>query len=163
MDNFTAEKHSVQDINENVPGVMLTIRGGFRGGRTWRAPPFCKDTCRVPDFAWAPQAKRMHHIVWIDFENYNFSSLLRGHIPLRHHLSQQALKFCQSLIWAPPLLKSPGSALGNHNYAYTGKGNCNVQICFVHQNGLTVSTKILNLHLWCDGSSNETENFNFEK
>ena len=24
---------------------------------------------RVPDFVWAPQAKRMHQIVRIDFEN----------------------------------------------------------------------------------------------
>ena len=58
----------------------------------------------------APHAKRMHQIVRIDFENYNFSPLLRGHIPLRHPLSPQAPKFCQSLIWAPPLLKNPGSA-----------------------------------------------------
>ena len=27
------------------------------------------------------QAKRMHQIVWINFENYKFSPLLRGHIP----------------------------------------------------------------------------------
>ena len=52
----------------------------------------------------------MHQIVRIDFENYNFSPLLRGHIPLRHPLSPQAPKFCQSLIWVPPLLKNPGSA-----------------------------------------------------
>ena len=39
------------------------------------------------------------------FENYNFSQLLRGHIPL----SPQAPKFCQSLILAPPLLKNSGS------------------------------------------------------
>ena len=57
----------------------------------------------------APHAKRMHQIVRIDFENYNFSPLLRGHIPLRHPLSPQAPKFCQSLIWVPPLLKNPGS------------------------------------------------------
>ena len=71
---------------------------------------FCRD--RAPDFVWvpqhrilniylefcAPQAKRMHQIMGIDFENYNFSLLLRGHIPLRHPLSPQAPKFCQSLI-----------------------------------------------------------------
>ena len=40
---------------------------------------FCRD--RVPDYVWAPQAKRMHQIVHIDFENYIFSPLLRGHTP----------------------------------------------------------------------------------
>ena len=35
--------------------------------------------------------------------------------------------------------------------------NCILQKCFLHQNGLTDSTKILNLHLWSDGSLNETE------
>ena len=56
----------------------------LEGGRSRHVPPlfFCRD--RMPDFVWAPQAKRMHHIVRIDFENYNFSLLLRGHIPLRH-------------------------------------------------------------------------------
>ena len=44
---------------------------------------FCRD--KAPDFVWVPQAKRMHQIVRIDFENCNFSSLLRGHIPLRHN------------------------------------------------------------------------------
>ena len=58
---------------------------------------------RAPDFVLVPQAKRMHQIVRINFENYKFSPLLRGHIPLRHPLSRQAPKFCQSLIWAPPL------------------------------------------------------------
>ena len=57
----------------------------------------------------APHAKRMHQIVRTDFENYIFSPLLRGHIPLRHPLSPQAPKFCQSLIWVPPLLKNPES------------------------------------------------------
>ena len=64
---------------------------------------FCRD--KVPDFVWAPQAKRMHQIVQINFENYNFFPLLRGHIPRRYPLSPQAPKFCQSLIWAPPLFK----------------------------------------------------------
>ena len=40
---------------------------------------------------------------------------------------------------------------------YKDKGNCNIQNCFVHQNGLTVSTKILNWHLWSDDSSNGTD------
>ena len=57
-------------------------------------------------FCWRPmQAKRMHQIMPTDFENYNFSLLLLGHIPLRHPLSPQALKFCQSLIWVPPSFK----------------------------------------------------------
>ena len=33
-----------------------------------------------------------------------------------------------------------------------------IQNCFVHLNGMTVSTEILNLHLWSDDFSNETEN-----
>ena len=36
--------------------------------------------------------------------------------------------------------------------------NCNIQNCFVHPNGLTVSTEISNLNLWSDNSSNEIEN-----
>ena len=37
-------------------------------------------------------------------------------------------------------------------------GNSIIQNCFVHPNGLTVSTEILNLHQRSDDSSNETEN-----
>ena len=37
-------------------------------------------------------------------------------------------------------------------------GNCNIQNCFVHPNSFTVSTEILNIHLWSDDSLNETEN-----
>ena len=54
-------------------------------------------------FVLVPQAKSMHQIMWTDFENSNFSLILRGHIPLRHPLSPQAPKFCQSLIWDPVL------------------------------------------------------------
>ena len=48
---------------------------------------------------------------------------------------------------------------GNHKNALHSKiiGNCNIQNCFVNVNGLTVSTKIWNLHLWSDDSLNETE------
>ena len=31
-------------------------------------------------------------------------------MPLRHPLSPQMSKVCRALIWAPPLLKNPGSA-----------------------------------------------------
>ena len=51
---------------------------GMRLG-TWpgvELEDFCRD--RAPDFVWAPQAKRMHQVVQIDFENYIFSPLLRG-------------------------------------------------------------------------------------
>ena len=44
---------------------------------------FCRD--RASDFVWAPRQKSMHQIAQIDFENYNFSQLLRGHIPLRSY------------------------------------------------------------------------------
>ena len=81
----------------------------YRGAHPARAPSiFCRD--RASDFVWVPQAKRMHQIVRIDFENCHFSLLLRGHIPLRHPLSPQAPKFCKTLMWVPPLLKNPGSA-----------------------------------------------------
>ena len=81
----------------------------LEGGASACAPSiFCRD--KAPDFVWVPQAKRMHQIVGIDFENCNFSSLLRGHIPRRHLLSPQVPKFCKPLMWAPPLLKNPGSA-----------------------------------------------------
>ena len=40
--------------------------------------------------------------------------------------------------------------------------NCNTQSCFVYPNGLT-DNELLNLDLWSDESSNETENFKFEK
>ena len=74
-----------------------------------RAPLFFAEIRRLT-LCGGPKAKRMHQIEQINFENYIFSPLLRGHIPLRHPLSPQALKFCQSLIWTPPLFKNPGSA-----------------------------------------------------
>ena len=39
-------------------------------------------------------------------------------------------------------------------------GDCNepIQNCFVHPNGWTVTSEILNLHLVSDDSSNEIEN-----
>ena len=64
----------------------------------------------VEDLEGACQAKRTHKIVQIDFDNYTFSPFLRGVYPLRHPLSAQVMKFYQSLIWAPPLFKNPGSA-----------------------------------------------------
>ena len=82
---------------------MDTSRGRFRGGTPGACPLCFLQRYRVPNFVWAPQAKRMHQIVQIDFENYNFSPLLRGHIPLRHPLSHRAPKFCQSLNLALPL------------------------------------------------------------
>ena len=79
-------------------------RGGFRGCAPSTPPLFFAEIARLtPDFVLAPQAKRMHQIVQINFENYKFCPLLRGHIPLRHPLSRQKPKFCQSLIWAAPL------------------------------------------------------------
>ena len=51
------------------------------------------------------------------------------------------------------------SGYGNHNQAYTVRyRQLQTQNCYVHINGLTVSTEILNLHLWSDDSSYETEN-----
>ena len=48
---------------------------------------------------------------------------------------------------------------GNNNQAYTEwYSQLHTQNCFVHPNGLTISTEIINLHLWNDNSSNETGN-----
>ena len=90
--------------------MMTFIRGGFRGVRTRHASPLFFSEIGHLLCVSAPRQKRMHQIVQINFENYKFSLLLRRHIPLRHPLSPQAPKFCQSLIWAPPLFKNPGSA-----------------------------------------------------
>ena len=91
--------------NMNPTHVGIPVPGADLEGCTPSTRPsiFCRDS--PPNFEWAPQAKRMQQIMRTDFENYNFSLLLRGHIPLRHPLSQQVPKFCQSLIWASPLLK----------------------------------------------------------
>ena len=94
-----------------IIGLTLTNRGGFKGGRTRCAPPlFFAEIGRLT-LCGRPQAKRMHQIVQIDFENYKFSPLLRGHILLT---PPQAPKFCQSLILAPLLLKILDPPLTNH-------------------------------------------------
>ena len=52
-------------------------------------------------------------------------------------------------------------ACGNHKvtqYDRSHVGNCYIQSCFIHPYGLTVSTKISNLYLQRDDSSNKTEN-----
>ena len=55
------------------------------------------------------------------------------------------------------------SDYGNHNEAYSLRcRQLNIQNWFGHQNGITVSTEILNVHLWSDDSSNETLKQNFE-
>ena len=50
----------------------------------------------------------------------------------------------------------------NHNLAFTvtgnNMGNCNIQHFFLHPNGLTDLTEILDLYFWCYDPSNETEN-----
>ena len=47
------------------------------------------------------------------------------------------------------------SSYGIHNWAYTVRfATAIYKIAFVHQNGLTVSSEIWNLHLWSDDSSN---------
>ena len=72
----------------------------------------------------------MHQIVQIDFENYIFSLLLRGYTytPIRHPLSPQVWKFCQSLIWAPLFKKKKKSwihpCMSLYHYLY----NCNYHL-----------------------------------
>ena len=62
--------------------------------------PLSNETNMIEDRVPGAQAKRMHQIVPIDLENYKFSPLLR------YPLSPKVPKFCQSLIWVPPLLKT---------------------------------------------------------
>ena len=116
--NRVSKIHAWMYVSEVcAEGIFVTFRGGFkRGAHPARAPSiFCRD--RAPDFVWAPRAKRMHQIVWIDFENYNFSLLLRGHIPpqtppvstgaeVLSVLNFSALSFKKS--WISPWL-SPGN------------------------------------------------------
>ena len=70
-------------------------------GRLGTPSIFCRDW--VLEVVWQPQATRMHQIVWIVFKNWITSPILRGQI--RHLLSPQVVKFYQSIIWVPPLLK----------------------------------------------------------
>ena len=97
---------------------------------------------------WAPQAKRMHQIVRIDFENYNFSLCFWGDTsPFRHPLSLLAQKFCQSLILAPPLKKSwirPWTCLyifASIFHAESKYGNENMN--------LKIFTKNERINIWC--------------
>ena len=80
--------------------------------RTRRMPPLFFGKDRVPDFVWVPQAKGMHQIMQIDFENYNFFCFCSpSDTPCRaDSVGPQAVKFCHSLILAPHLLKNSGSA-----------------------------------------------------
>ena len=53
------------------------------------------------------------------------------------------------------------SGSGKHNEVYEVIiyiGNCNIQNCLPHPNGLINSNEILNLHLWCDDLSREIQN-----
>ena len=84
-------------------------RGGFRGGTPSVCPLyFCSD--RASDFVWVPQAKRMHQIMRTDFENYNFSLLLRGAHPLQTTPVPTGTKNLSVLNLGAPLLKNPESA-----------------------------------------------------
>ena len=105
------------NVGSNINSLKLfgqfdtTMAGtDLEGAEPGAHPLYFFTEIRRLTFVWAPQTKWMHQIMQIDFENCKFSPLLRGYIPLRHPLSPQASKFCQSLTWAPPLLKNPGSA-----------------------------------------------------
>ena len=67
------------------------------------APLSCKD--RMPEFVWAPQAKRMHQIVRIDLKIYIFSPLLRHPCPHRCRFFLLVLN-----LGAIPPTNNPGSA-----------------------------------------------------
>ena len=83
--------------NQNFPHIPGHIyRGGFRGGAL---PLFFAEIGRLTLCGHPLQAKRIHQIVRIHFENCT---------PLRHPLSPQAPKFCQSL-FGRPSFKNPGS------------------------------------------------------
>ena len=47
----------------------------------------------------------MHQIMQIDFKNYIFSPLLRGHIPLRHPLAKGAEVLLVLILGAPSFKK----------------------------------------------------------
>ena len=92
---------------DNHPKV---IGDRFRGEHMQYAPPlfYCRDT--ASDFVWVPQAKRMRQIMRTDFENYNFSALLWGHIPLKHPIPTDT-KVLSVLNFGTPSFKNPKSAL----------------------------------------------------
>ena len=84
----------------------------------------------------------MHQIVRINFENYTFSPLLWGHIPLRHPLSPQ------SLICAPPLLKkNPASAPEVYpvSLRVSSASWCHCQLQIVH---LMTKSKVQENVIW---------------
>ena len=84
------------------PGVQAAGSDLKRGTSSAR-PLFCRD--RVPDFVWEPQAKRMHQIVRIDFENYFFfSASERAHPPQTQPLPTDAE------VLGALSFKNPGSA-----------------------------------------------------
>ena len=69
---------------EKIERLIIITRGAsFRGGfqmDAGGAPSyFCRD--RAPHFVWAPQTKRKHQIVRIDYENYFFSISEGAHPP----------------------------------------------------------------------------------
>ena len=77
-------------------------RGGFRGGAPG-ARPLCFSGIGRLTLCWPPRQKGTKSC-GLTLKITNFLRFWGGTSPLRHPLSWQAPKFCQSLIWAPPLL-----------------------------------------------------------
>ena len=63
-------------------------------------PPLCRDM--APEFVWAPQAKRMHQIMPIEFKIF-FSTSEGAHPPQIHPVPTTGTEVL-FLIWAPPLI-----------------------------------------------------------
>ena len=95
-------------------------RGGFRGGRTRRAPPLFFAKIRHLTLCGCPRQKECTKLCELTLKIATFLHFWGGISPSDTPLSPQAQKFCKPLMWAPPLLKYPGSVPGNqHIYCMT--------------------------------------------
>ena len=96
-------------ISQAACSVWAYLHRGWFGGVADGAHPSIFYRNRAPDFVWVPQAKWMHQIVPIDFENYIFFSASKGQIPLRHFVSTEVPHLVLNL-GNPLFQKNPGSA-----------------------------------------------------
>ena len=65
---------------------------------------------------WVPQAKWMHQIVQINFENYKIFSPSEGAYPPQTPPVPTGAEVLLVLNWGAPLLKNPGYANGMHHF-----------------------------------------------
>ena len=86
------------------------IRGGFRGGHIRHAPPLFFAEIRRLTLCGCPRQKECTKSCKLTLKIAIFLRFWGGTSPSDTPLSPQAPKFCKPLMWAPPLLKNPGSA-----------------------------------------------------